>query len=71
MYQGGFSTHRGLERLVLSAKYLPVNWFLVMMGWGSSEDELRAIGGKVNVFTEELHGYGAVRSYTRPHRNWN
>ena len=32
-----------------------------MMGWGSSEDELRAIGGKVNVFTEELHGYGAVR----------
>lgn len=43
LYQGGFSTHRGLEALVRSAAHLPDKWFLVMMGWGSAEISLKKI----------------------------
>lgn len=48
LYQGGFATHRGLEMLVESAAHLPRNWYLVMMGWGRNEGDLRAIAQRVN-----------------------
>lgn len=40
LYQGGFSPHRGLDKLIDSAVRFPENWNLVMMGWGKLEDEL-------------------------------
>jgi glycosyltransferase involved in cell wall biosynthesis len=43
LYQGGFTARRGLQELVRSAKRLPDDWTLVMMGWGPLEGELRAI----------------------------
>lgn len=43
LYQGGFAKKRGLETLVRAGALLPDHWSLVMMGWGRSEDELRAI----------------------------
>jgi glycosyltransferase involved in cell wall biosynthesis len=43
LYQGGFTTLRGLQDLVRSAASLPGGWTLVMMGWGPLEDELREI----------------------------
>ena len=42
LYQGGFGHHRGLEKLVDAAVELPDDWYLVMMGWGNLEDELKA-----------------------------
>lgn len=50
LYQGGFSTKRGLEYLVESARYLNPDWALVMMGWGSLEPRLREIAHEVNQF---------------------
>lgn len=41
LYQGGFSPERGLDKLVDAAFRLPEDWFLVMMGWGKLEDELK------------------------------
>jgi glycosyltransferase involved in cell wall biosynthesis len=43
LYQGGFTTRRGLQDLVRSASRLPEGWTLVMMGWGPLERELRQI----------------------------
>lgn len=48
LYQGGFSTKRGLEYLVNSARYLDSEWVLVMMGWGSLEPQLKIIASEVN-----------------------
>ncbi len=48
LYQGGFATHRGLKCLVEGAKFLPENWFLVMMGWGGYEPELKVIAKQIN-----------------------
>lgn len=48
LYQGGYSTHRGLELLVESARFLPNGWCLVMMGWGNLEDHLRVLGERIN-----------------------
>jgi glycosyltransferase involved in cell wall biosynthesis len=61
LYQGGYSTHRGLETLVQSARHLPASWFMVMMGWGKNEAELRAIATEVNAVTMQTHGHAAVR----------
>ena len=41
LYQGGFTTRRGLHDLMRWAVRLPDGWTLVMMGWGPLEDELR------------------------------
>jgi glycosyltransferase involved in cell wall biosynthesis len=43
LYQGGFTAHRGLPTLIRSAPLLPEGWVLVMMGWGSLEEELKTI----------------------------
>ncbi|HEX3652694.1 MAG TPA: glycosyltransferase [Rhizomicrobium sp.] len=43
LYQGGFTRHRGLETLVLSARLLPHDWSLVMMGSGPLLETLNAI----------------------------
>lgn len=48
LYQGGFSTHRGLDFLVRSAEFLPDDWVLVMMGWGNYEEYLRQLAGEIN-----------------------
>lgn len=40
LYQGGFAQKRGLESLLLSAKYLGESWHLVFMGWGNFEEDL-------------------------------
>lgn len=40
LYQGGFAQKRGLEALLLSAKYLDESWQLVFMGWGNFEEDL-------------------------------
>lgn len=41
LYQGGFALKRGLFDLLKVGKYLPDNWSLVFMGWGSAESALR------------------------------
>lgn len=41
LYQGGFAPCRGLEVLVDSSAHLGDEWTLVMMGWGSLEEDLR------------------------------
>jgi glycosyltransferase involved in cell wall biosynthesis len=43
LYQGGFSTERGLPILVRSASMLPDDWTLVMMGWGPLAGQLKQI----------------------------
>jgi len=43
LYQGGFAPHRGLEALVLAAPILPNGWFIVLMGWGKLEAQLRML----------------------------
>jgi glycosyltransferase involved in cell wall biosynthesis len=43
LYQGGFSTDRGLPTLVRSASMLPDDWSLVMMGWGPLAGQLKQI----------------------------
>jgi glycosyltransferase involved in cell wall biosynthesis len=43
LYQGGFSTERGLPILVRSAAMLPDGWTLVMMGWGPLAGQLKQI----------------------------
>ena len=43
LYQGGFSTERGLPILVRSAFMLPRDWTLVMMGWGPLAGQLKQI----------------------------
>jgi glycosyltransferase involved in cell wall biosynthesis len=42
LYQGGFAPHRGLESLVASAAGFE-HATLVLLGWGSLEDELRRL----------------------------
>jgi glycosyltransferase involved in cell wall biosynthesis len=61
LYQGGYSTHRGLEVLVESAMFLPERWFLVMMGWGKREEELRGIAERVNAETMARRAEAVVR----------
>ncbi len=41
LYQGGFSTHRGLEHLIGATSRLPADWCIVLMGWGKLEPALR------------------------------
>lgn len=48
LYQGGFSEKRGLRDLVHAARHLNDDWTLVMMGWGTLEAELKAIGAEIN-----------------------
>lgn len=48
LYQGGFSKKRGLEYLVAAARHLSDDWTLVMMGWGTLEDELRGVSEQIN-----------------------
>jgi glycosyltransferase involved in cell wall biosynthesis len=54
LYQGGFSPERGLVKLVDAAFRLPEDWYLVMMGWGKLEDELkdRASENKAEAISE-------------------
>jgi glycosyltransferase involved in cell wall biosynthesis len=54
LYQGGFSGHRGLEKLVTGAAGLPSGWILVMMGWGSLEPKLRKIAKTVDPNGEKV-----------------
>lgn len=42
LYQGGFSPNRGLSVLLEAAFRLPENWYVVFMGKGPLEDELKA-----------------------------
>jgi len=60
LYQGGFSTKRGLEYLVESARYFANGWVLVMMGWGKLEPRLREIAESVNQSHRERGGKDAV-----------
>lgn len=46
LYQGGYSSHRGLIPLVRSVEYLPAGWTIVFMGWGSLESELKRLTSK-------------------------
>jgi glycosyltransferase involved in cell wall biosynthesis len=48
LYQGGYQSGRGLERLLESAASLPEGWVLVMMGFGSMEAHLKALGASVD-----------------------
>lgn len=48
LYQGGYSTGRGLEELILSMQYVKKG-VLVMMGWGPIEEDLRALARKHNL----------------------
>ncbi|HVV64372.1 MAG TPA: glycosyltransferase [Rhizomicrobium sp.] len=43
LYQGGFSTERGLHILVRASTMLPDGWTLVMMGWGPLAGQLKQI----------------------------
>lgn len=60
LYQGGFTRHRGLEALVLSAPLLREGWVLVMMGWGKLESELKAIGDKIDPKQKKVRFIPAV-----------
>jgi glycosyltransferase involved in cell wall biosynthesis len=40
LYQGGFSSHRGLEELIESFEYLNDDYCLVLMGYGEIQNEL-------------------------------
>ena len=46
LFQGRFSTHRGLEQLVAAAATLRADWTLVMMGWGGLEASLRILAAQ-------------------------
>ena len=48
LYQGGYAEKRGLEYLVRAAAHLPPDWTLVMMGWGKTENDLRALADEIN-----------------------
>jgi glycosyltransferase involved in cell wall biosynthesis len=48
LYQGGFSKKRGLEYLLEATRHLSDEWTLVMMGWGTLEDELRGVSEQIN-----------------------
>lgn len=41
LYQGGFSPHRGMEILLEAAYHLPEDWYVVFMGRGPLEEDLR------------------------------
>ncbi len=43
LFQGGFGPKRGLKQLIEAAYLLPSEWSLVMMGWGSLEEELKVL----------------------------
>lgn len=43
LYQGGYAPRRGLIALVQAAQLLPEGWYLVMMGWGRIEGDLRRV----------------------------
>lgn len=45
---------RGLETLVESAAFLPDNWTLVMMGWGSLENHLRRAADAIDHAEREM-----------------
>jgi len=53
LYQGGFSDKRGLQSLVQAAAYLDSAWSLVLMGWGTLENELRALAEEANRLRQE------------------
>jgi glycosyltransferase involved in cell wall biosynthesis len=48
LYQGGFAPKRGLTALVKAAALLTPDWTVVLMGWGSLEEELRALGARAS-----------------------
>lgn len=48
LFQGGFSMHRGLPKLVRAARDFPQGWLLAMMGEGHLEAELRTIAAEIN-----------------------
>jgi glycosyltransferase involved in cell wall biosynthesis len=41
LFQGGYAPGRGLTSLIQSAEFLPPDWRIVFMGWGSLEPTLR------------------------------
>jgi glycosyltransferase involved in cell wall biosynthesis len=47
LYQGGYSTERGLHILVRAASMLPEDWTLVMMGWGPIAGQLKQIAAQI------------------------
>ena len=49
LYQGGFSLHRGLEKLMEAAANLPTGWSVVAMGWGRFKDDLEALAAELRV----------------------
>lgn len=48
LYQGGFAPKRGLDYIVSTAEFLPSDWTLVMMGWGSYEAHLCDLAERVS-----------------------
>ena len=48
LYQGGYSTERGLPILVRAASMLPDGWTLVMMGWGPLAGQLKQIAASTS-----------------------
>lgn len=53
LFQGGFSMHRGLTKLVCAARDLPNGWILAMMGDGHLRDELIELAEGINAETGE------------------
>lgn len=47
LYQGGFAKLRGLDNLVNTLPYLPEDWSIVLMGWGSHEASLKKLANEV------------------------
>ncbi|TQM90336.1 glycosyltransferase [Roseinatronobacter monicus] len=58
LYQGGFSPHRGLPILLEAAFSLPEDWYVVFMGRGPLEDQLRdaAIAFQAETLTRLRNG---------------
>ena len=46
LYQGGYSSDRGLPVLVRASSMLPDDWTLVMMGWGPIAGQLKQIASQ-------------------------
>jgi len=58
LYQGGFAVHRGLDKLVESARLLPEDWTLVMMGWGRYEEGLKRKADQIDPDRERVRFIG-------------
>lgn len=48
LFQGGFSPHRGIPKLLAAAALLREQWTVVFMGWGKFEDEIREVAEEVS-----------------------